>query len=175
MQQSCVACAVHASSTYWVLRSVKAPDLQVAQGHCNLYGVVVGNSSFPEGFCQVGLRPAPTETPLCATVVTSKCHLSVSCQPSLRAQSSLWPASALSTPLKQPAALISSRPFVDPVFMSMHLAPEAGLVSLMGSCNLMFMLCIGFLHHPSALTWTDLTCYDVVFTENADSTMHFAV
>ena len=61
----------------------------------------------------------------------------------------------------------------DPVFMSMHLAPESGLVSLMGSCNLMFMLCIGFLHHPSALTWTDLTCYDVVFTENADSTMHF--
>ena len=72
------------------------PDLQVAQGRCNLYGVVVGNSSFPEGFCQVGIESSLTINSF-ALQSASTCYLPISCQPSL--------------PLKRPATYISSRPF----------------------------------------------------------------
>ena len=47
-------CNVHATAHTGCRTQSNFPDLQVSQGRCNLYGVVVGNSSFPEGFCQVG-------------------------------------------------------------------------------------------------------------------------
>ena len=78
-----------------------------------------------------------------------------------------WPATKATSSTSQQQAIRGA-----PVFASMHLAPAAGLVSVMGSCVLLF-------HAVHRLSTSSIRlasgliscCYDSIFVANAGSTM----